>query len=265
DQEAVSLFESYGPVWFEKGPWKALPQVRTIPINESIPITTEVMAYEKAETILRSKSMIAVQNCICRQEGALLGQACGKPMETCLSFDNAAESSIALGRGRQISLDEALDLLTQARKAGLVLQPANSKDPIFMCACCDCCCGVLRQIKKDPHPGNLVMNPFLADFNKDLCIACAACVEICPMEALVETKQGKIRFASSRCIGCGLCISRCPAGALTLTRKPQKDQPRIPGNTTGTYLRLAAKRGLGTLISNGWLVLNAWVENRFNK
>lgn len=263
DQEAVELFETYGPIWFEKGPWKTLPQVRTIPIHETIPIRTEVLAYESAEAILRSKSLIAVQNCICRQEGALLGEPCGKPLETCLSFDKAAQGSIDLGRGREIHLEEALAILDRAQEAGLVLQPASSQNPIFMCACCDCCCGVLRQIKQEPNPASLVMSAFIAAYEEGLCIACSACVAICPMNALEESLSGAIQLSPERCIGCGLCTTRCPTGALVLERKAPKEQPKIPRNTTATYLRLAAKRGLGTLITNGWLLVKAWFEKQF--
>ena len=255
DPEAVRLFETYGPIWFKQGPWKAFPQVRTIPIHETIPLTAEVMAYQKAEAILRAKDLIAVQNCICRQEQALLGHGCGKPLETCLSFNNAAKSSISLGRGREISLAEALGILEQARVAGLVLQPANSKDPIFMCACCDCCCGILRQVKKEPNPADLVMNAFIASFDPTLCIQCGACVGICPMSALAERHQGQIQFDEARCIGCGLCISRCPSGALVLAQKPSKVIPRIPKNTTWTYLNLAGRRGLHNLLANLWHII----------
>jgi ferredoxin len=255
DEEAVRLFEAYGPIWFKQGPWKRFPQVRTIPIQQTIPVTTEVMAYQKTEAILRSKTLIAVQNCVCRQEGALLGHDCGAPLETCLSFDNAAQSSISLGRGREISLEEALAILEKAQEAGLVLQPANSQNPIFMCACCDCCCGVLRQIKQEPNPGDLVMNAFIASFDPTLCIACGACVEICPMAALVETSQGPVDFDPNRCIGCGLCTSRCPSSALTMVVKPGQDQPRIPKNTTWTYLNLARRRGGQNLLANLWHIL----------
>lgn len=265
DQEAVDLFEAYGPIWFDQGPWKTLPQLRTIPIHETIPVRTEVLPYESAESILRSKSLIAVQNCICRQEGALLGESCGKPLETCLSFDNAAQSSITLGRGREISLEEALDILVQAKEAGLVLQPASSQNPIFMCACCGCCCGVLRQIKKEPNPASLVMSSFIAAYDETLCIACGACIAICPMDALEALPSRKIHLSPERCIGCGLCTTRCPSGALVLTRKAPEQQPKIPRNTTASYLRLAAKRGLGTLIANGWLLVKAWFENQFQQ
>lgn len=244
DPEFVELVEAYMPFYVDHGPWKKFPQVRTIPINETIPITSEVLPYLQAETILRSKQQIAVRNCVCRQETELLGKGCGKPMETCLSFDSAARDTVKTGKGRMISIDEALSILKKAQDAGLVIQPANSQNPIFMCMCCDCCCGVLRHIKQDPHPGALVANPFIAQYDPSLCIACGACVEICPMAALTEDSDGGIDFDPIRCIGCGLCVSVCPTGAVQIVQKSPSDQPKIPKNTALTYLNIARSQGL---------------------
>jgi len=47
DAELVDLFEAYAPIYFEKGPWKKQPQIRTIPVIEAIPVTPEVLPYIK--------------------------------------------------------------------------------------------------------------------------------------------------------------------------------------------------------------------------
>ncbi len=190
-------------------------------MNEAIPITSEVMPYLQAEAILRSKTHIAVRNCICRQEREMLGQGCGKPLETCLTFDGAALNTVQTGKGRMISLEETLQILKEAQTAGLVLQPANSQNPIMLCLCCDCCCGVLRHIKNEANPSALVANPFIAHYDPSLCIACGACAEICPMGALTMVDLDQVSFASARCIGCLLCLGVCPSGAVQLARKPE--------------------------------------------
>ena len=239
DRELVELSEEYTPYFFKEGPWSKVPQIRTIPIGESIPVEHAVMPYERAEDIVRMHTRFAVRNCICRQERELLGQGCGKPLEVCLSFDSGAEMTVRAGRGRMISMDEALAIFKQADQAGLVLQPSNSQDPIFICACCGCCCGVLRSIKQFDKPANLVANPFIARHDSGLCSNCLACLERCQMEALTLV-DGTVALNLERCIGCGLCVSTCPSGALTLARKA--DPPAISRNTVSNYLQMAQAR-----------------------
>lgn len=269
DAEIIDLVEAYAPIYFEQGPWKKLPQVRTIPVNEAVPICSDVLPYMQVEAILRSKQQIAVRNCICRQEREMLGMSCGKPLETCFSFDAGARDTVKTGKGRMISLEEALGILKDAQAAGLVLQPSNSQNPIFMCACCDCCCGVLRHIKEEPNPGALVANPFIAEFDPSLCIECGSCVEICPMAALTTGDNNAILFQTQRCIGCGLCVSLCPSEALQMVPKPKQAQPKIPKNTTLTYLNIAKKQGIGKVftlvkmfIMNIYERIKLWIKGK---
>ena len=114
--------------------------------------------------------------------------------------------------------------------------------------CCDCCCGVLRYIKEDPHPGSLVANPFIAEYDPAKCITCCDCVEICPMDALTEDGKDGIKFEPVRCIGFGLCVSVCPTGAVQIVPKSTPEQPKIPKNTAITYLNIARSQGLGKVL-----------------
>ena len=263
DVTVVKLFEEYAPIYFERGPWKHLPQIRTIPINEAIPITSEVMPYEHVETILRSKKEIAVRNCVCRQERHIVGKGCDKPIETCLSFDGAARNTVESGKGHFISLEDALANIKNAQKAGLVLQPANSQNPIFLCACCGCCCGVLRHIKADPNPASLVANSYQAEHDSELCIACGLCLEVCPMDALTLANTGSIAFNQLRCIGCGLCVGVCPEEAVKLVRKAESLQTVPPKNVLDTYLKMALKRKSWTIFDMIGLVINSLVDRIF--
>lgn len=248
--ELVEDALEYERDYIQPAQWRKAPQMRTIPVQKSIKVDNHVMPYEIAEEIARAKTGFAVLNCICRQAMRILGQGCEKPEESCLCFDLAADYVVDSGRGRRIDLKETLEILHQADKAGLVLQPDNAKDPLFMCTCCGCCCGILRTLKRDPRPGKVASSPFLACFDVSKCNGCGLCTKRCPMEA-IQLSEKKAVLNTDRCIGCGLCVSTCPTAALSLVRKPRSEQASIPKDHIRSVInvgRARGKLGMGELI-----------------
>jgi electron transport complex protein RnfB len=132
DLELVQDFEEYLPTALDPDLWQKAPQLRTVPVGESISAQTEVMLHEQAEELVRSHDTFAVANCICRQEMHILGEGCDKPLQSCLALGRAAESTVRVGRARVISQEEAVMLLRQAEETGLVLQPSNTQTAAFI-------------------------------------------------------------------------------------------------------------------------------------
>jgi Na+-translocating ferredoxin:NAD+ oxidoreductase subunit B len=244
--DLVHDFEEYLPVWFKATPWQKTPQMRTIPVGESIDPHLEVMAYEQAEVLIRAQDRLSVAPCVCRQERRVAGEGCDKPLETCLSFGMAADYYAHNGWGRAVSQAEALEMLRRAEEVGLVLQPGNSKDAGFICMCCGCCCGILRALKMYPKPAEIVSSPFHAALDAALCNGCGTCETRCQMEA-IALDGDRAHLDLDRCIGCGLCVTTCPTGALHLVRKPAETQRFVPKDIVDTTIRLAQARGkMGT-------------------
>ncbi len=238
--ELVRDFEEYAPRLLQV--WEKTPQLRTIPVGESIDTKMEIMAYEQAEEIIRAQKQIVVAPCICRQERQLVGEGCGKPLETCLSFGSAAAYYQRNGLGRPIDQEEALAVLALANEAGLVLQPGNSQRAGFICCCCGDCCGVLRNLKQHPQPSSVLASAFFAKVEEELCISCGVCETRCQMEALDLADFVPV-VNRDRCIGCGLCVTTCPSEAIVLVRKVEEERPYIPANTAMTHIQLGKARG----------------------
>jgi len=131
-RELIQDFEEYLPFYTEQNIGSGIPQLRTIPVGKSISTKTEVMPYERAEELVRTFKTFAVANCICRQEMRIMGNGCEKPEESCLSFGTAAKIMVRTGRGRPISMEEALAILHRAEEVGLILQPSNAQRASFI-------------------------------------------------------------------------------------------------------------------------------------
>ncbi|MBA3010451.1 MAG: 4Fe-4S dicluster domain-containing protein [Proteobacteria bacterium] len=218
--------------------------LRVIPVNKSIDLTHHVASYEDAVQILSSKDAIVVAECICRKRTRIIDQGCGKPLEACFMFGSMGQYYLDKKMGRQISLDEAIEILKDCREAGLVTQPATAQNPSGMCNCCGDCCGVLGAIGKHPAPASIVFSNHIVTMTENECSGCELCLERCQMDALTLNEDGKIGVAENRCIGCGLCVTTCPVEALKLIDKPDKEL-RIPPESMGEQMmKMAKSRGI---------------------
>jgi Pyruvate/2-oxoacid:ferredoxin oxidoreductase delta subunit len=217
-------------------------QMRTIPVNARFVPERLVGRYDDARTMIeKGAGPWAVRNCVCRQGQDLLGQPCKQTTarRVCLMIGGAARASVVSGEGQALTREETLALLDQAERDGMVLEPANAQDPVFMCFCCGCCCGMLRAAKLFPRPAEYLQSNYQAVVDAELCTECGTCHDRCPMEAL-QAGEGKTAVDRGRCIGCGLCVCTCPTGAVTLRAKAEASPP--PKDLKALYGRIMTER-----------------------
>ena len=217
-------------------------QMRTIPVNATIVAERRVGRYDDARRLIGDgEGPWAVMNCVCRQGGDLVGQPCRQTdvRRTCLAMKGIARHVLATGTGKALSRDEALGLLDRAEREGMVLQPENAEDPLFVCFCCGCCCGVLRMAKQFPRPADYVHSNFHAAVDADACTDCETCRSRCPMDALA-TVDGKTAVDLGRCIGCGACTVTCPSEAIRL--EPKERPAALPKTHEALYRKILFER-----------------------
>jgi Na+-translocating ferredoxin:NAD+ oxidoreductase subunit B len=218
--------------------------LRTIPVRHSVSLTRHVASHDDAREILKNEALIVVTDCACRRQSALVGKPCEKPLEVCFMFGPMGQYYLDNGLGRQVDLDEALQIQQTAHEAGLVNQPAGAIKPFTMCNCCRDCCGFLRAISRHPRPAEIVFSNFFAHVNQGRCTGCEICLDRCTMRAISLNDDGVMDINLDRCIGCGLCVTTCPAKAIELIPKPQGEQ-RLPArNVVEQMIRLARNRGI---------------------
>src|ERR1019366_7802797 len=193
-------------------------QLRIVPVNKQIAVERGVTTYDRIRAhIEASPGPFGTLRCICRHGHDLLDEPCRqtKLRDNCLMIGPAAQWAVESGTGQAVTGGQMLDLLDQADRDGLVLQPENTKAPMFVCCCCGCCCGVLRSAKRLPQPADFFSSNFYAVADAEACESCGVCETRCQMEA-ITSPEGKAVVDRSRCIGCALCLTTCPSGALRL-------------------------------------------------
>lgn len=146
--------------------------------------------------------------------------------------------------GRQVTPQEAMEIVSEAQKAGLVTQPATAQNPAGMCNCCGDCCGVLRSLNIHPRPAEMVFSNHYAVVDADVCSGCETCVERCQMGAISLGENDVSVVDLDRCIGCGLCVVSCPTGAARLVPKPADEWRTPPANSREQMMAMAQKRGI---------------------
>ena len=193
------------------------PITRVIPVKEAVETgKQQVLDVESAIKIINDAEFIAVTKCTCR----IIAHKCDHPVEVCLQVGNAAKYTIDRGSGREITKEEALKILDEAEKSGLVHVTMNKAHVgHFICNCCGCCCVTMPLLISE---GLKLTDPsrYLAKVNPELCAGCGTCLDRCFFNALkeVEAEDGAkiMSVIAEKCMGCGLCNVTCPEEAISL-------------------------------------------------
>ena len=229
--ENISLYERFYqegivPSWRKSKPLG----FRIIPVEKEIQGSSEIQPYEKVSQIIESNTKFAVADCICRKERKIVSNGCDKLLEACMTFGAAADFYIENGLGREISKEEAKQLLLKTEEEGLIHCSTNhAGNKTFICNCCGCCCKALANITKYDNPGVIVRSNYYATKDEETCTACGTCVERCQVHA-IQIENDVTTINRDKCIGCGLCVSTCPTGSITMARKPATKAPTIPSS-----------------------------------
>ena len=192
---------------------------RVIPVEQEIKDDREIQPYEKVSEIIEANSKFAVADCICRKESEIMGDKCDKILEACMTFGLAADYYIENGMAREISKEEAKQILLRAEEDGLVHCSSNHKgEKIFICNCCGCHCKALAYLTKHNMPGLIAQSNYYASVDADTCEGCETCTDRCQVDAIKMIDE-IAAVTLERCIGCGLCVSTCPTGSISMVHK----------------------------------------------
>ncbi len=161
--------------------------MRVIPVEQAINGESRRASYEEISRYLNDNDLFSVSDCSCRTSREAMGEGCGHLKEDmCVQIGEGAEFYIRTGRARQITREEAFEIIKKAEENGLVHQIVNTEGSgktHAICNCCGCSCFSLRLAELYQTPAMLRSN-YVSKVDKDKCVACGECVQTCQVNAL---------------------------------------------------------------------------------
>ena len=162
--------------------------MHVIPVEKAISMENTTVDIEHISYWLKKyEGHIGASICSCRYGRKKLDEGCADDYDGwCIGVGDMADYCRETGRGRDITYDEAMDILKRAEDNGFVHQVTNIDGENKIFAICNCnvkICNALRTSQLFNTP-NLSASAYRAHVDKAACVACGQCVEYCPAGAL---------------------------------------------------------------------------------
>ena len=177
--------------------------MHVIPVEKAIPAHSQSLSIEHISHWLEKyDGHIGVGVCSCRRSETIQGRGSGDiKADWCVAVGEFADYLYETGKGRRITKEEALAIFQRAEDLGYVHQVTNidGENKVFgMCNCAPGVCYALRTSQLFNTP-NMSRSAYVAHVEKEKCVACGKCVEVCPAGAAklgqkLCTKNGPMTY-----------------------------------------------------------------------
>ena len=161
--------------------------MHVIPVEKAIPAQQQSASVEHISHWLKKyQDKYAVGACSCRRQQRVRGEGCGEiEGDLCIGVGDMADYLVETNKGRYVDYDEVMEILERAERNGFVHQITNidGEDKIF--AICNCAPGVCNGLRTSQlfNTPNMSRSAYRAHVEKEKCVACGQCVEVCPVGA----------------------------------------------------------------------------------
>ena len=177
--------------------------MHVVPVEKAIPADSQSVSIEHISHWLKKYNTYAVGPCSCRRSQSVRGVGSGDIEDNwCIAVGDCAKYCIETGKdGHEASYEEVMQILQRAEDEGYVHQITNidGEDKIF--AICNCAPGVCYGLRTSQlfNTPNMSRSAYIAHVDKEKCVACGKCVEVCPAGAAklgqkLCTKNGPVEY-----------------------------------------------------------------------
>ena len=166
---------------------EGMAMMRVIPIESALVGVDGVEPWEKLSSYLDKYDTFSVSDCSCRASRRHIDEGCGHlETEMCIQMGSGAEYYIKTGRAREITREEAKEIIHNAEQLGMMHEMPHTEElgeAFAICNCCGCSCFSMRVASMFKTPDAIRSN-YTAKVNPKNCVACGQCVENCPVNAI---------------------------------------------------------------------------------
>lgn len=160
--------------------------MHVIPVEKAISLENESVPVEHLSRWIDMYDKFGISECSCRKQQAMRGEGSGEIRgEYCIGMGDMAEYMDSRGIGHYISKEEVYEILERAERHGYVHQVTNIDGEGKIVAICNCAPGVCNALRTSQlyNTPNLSASAYRAHVDKEKCVACGKCVEVCPVGA----------------------------------------------------------------------------------
>jgi NADPH-dependent glutamate synthase beta subunit-like oxidoreductase/NAD-dependent dihydropyrimidine dehydrogenase PreA subunit len=177
--------------------------MHVIPVEKAIPAESQSIPIEHLSHWLKKyEGHIGVSVCSCRKQQRIRGEGSGDiEADWCIGVGDFADYCRETNHGRDITYEEAMEILQKAEDRGYVHQITNIDGENKIFGICNCAVGVCNALRTSQlfNTPNLSASAYIAESDGDKCVACGKCVETCPAGAVrlgqkLCTKDGSIQY-----------------------------------------------------------------------
>ena len=178
--------------------------MHVIPVEKAIPAEQKGASIEYLSHWLKKyDGQIGVGICSCRRAQTVRGEGSGDIEDYwCMGVGEFAQYCAETGKdNKNITYEEAIEILQKAEDNGYVHQITNIDGENKIFAICNCAPGVCYALRTSQlyNTPNMSRSCYTAHVDKESCVACGKCVEVCPAGAAklgqkLCTKDGPVKY-----------------------------------------------------------------------
>ena len=161
--------------------------MHVIPVEKAIEANSQAVSLEKITHWMNTVDKYALDVCSCRRQQTIRGEGTGDIADYwCIALGDMAEYLVETHKdARYATYDEVMAVLKRGEERGYVHQITNLDGEDKVVGICNCPAGVCNALRTSQlfNTPNMSASSYRAHVDRNKCVACGKCVEVCPVGA----------------------------------------------------------------------------------